>query len=241
MLDVFIGVSAFAILFFVIPAVSALQKSFPAARSITVSAQGKTTASPDEADISFSVVTQGQSPKMLSDNNNTKMNSVLQFVSSQGIASSDVATTNYDLEPTYQWNKDTSTNIINGYTLTQTVQVKIRDLTKVSSVLGGLAPLGVNQVGGVNFTFQDQNKFVDIARMDALSKAKQQASDMAAEAGASLGSVMNISESSNVPFPYPMAYGGLAKAMDSTATVAPTLQPGTQDVTDTVTVTYSLE
>ena len=65
------------------------------------------------------------------------MSAVLQFVSSQGIASSDVATTGYDLQPNYSYYTNTPVDIqrpptITGYTLTQTVQVKIRDLTKVA-------------------------------------------------------------------------------------------------------------
>jgi len=228
------------VVFYGIPLVSNWGSSFAPARTITVSAQGMTVATPDEADISFSVVTQGQNPQTLSDNNNTKMAAVMQFVSSQGIASSDIATTGYDLEPNYQWDKNTNRNYITGYTLTQTVQVKIRDLTNVAGVLGGLAPLGVNEIGGVNFTFQNPNKFTAVARGDALTNAASEASQMAAQAGASLGQVVTVTESSNVPMPGPV-YAAQGFAMTSgAAPVAPSIQPGTQNVTDEVTVTYQL-
>src|ERR1700722_11731880 len=95
-------------LFYSMTAISGWKSSFTPARTVTVSAQGMTTATPDEADISFSVVTQGTSPQTLSDNNNSKMSAVLQFVSSQGIASSDIATTGYDLEPNYQFDMSRS-------------------------------------------------------------------------------------------------------------------------------------
>ncbi len=242
LLDVLIALAALNLLFFVMPALDALKNSFASARVITVSAQGKTTASPDMAQISFSVLTQGQDPKSLSDDNNRKMTAVLQFVGSLNIASSDIATTGYDLQPDYRWDKFYQRNFIVGYTLTQTVQVKIRDLNQVPSVLGGLAPLGVNQIGGVTFTFQDPNKFIGIARADALAKAQKQANDMATQAGVSLGAVINIGENSYVPYPRPMYAAqsmGMGGAMSS-APVAPTIDPGTQDVTDTVNVTYAL-
>jgi len=240
------------LIFFVMPLFASWRGSFTPARTITVSAQGMTTATPDEGDISFSVVTQGANPQSLSDNNNTKMNAVLQFVSSQEIASSDIATTGYDLEPNYS-NIVEPANLPNmpvgtyvnrpptivGYTLTQTVQVKIRDLTKVASVLGGLAPLGVNQIGGVNFTFQDPDKFTAIARADALTKAQTEAGQMATQAGAGLGEVVSVSESAN--FPGPQFYSMSAGASDAMAApVAPSIQPGTQNVTDEVTVTYAI-
>lgn len=215
--------------------------SFTPARTVTISAQGMTTATPDMAEIDFSVVTQGSSPQALSDDNNTKMGAVMQFISSQGIASSDIATTGYNLQPNYQWNKDTNADIIIGYTLTQTVEVKVRDLTKVADVLGGLAPLGVNQIGNVNFTFQNPDEFVAIARADALTKAEQEAAQMAAQAGASLGSIVTVNESQYVPMPQPVyaMSAGLGAAMAQAPT--PSLAPGTQDVTDTVTVTYQLK
>src|SRR5579872_5559014 len=78
------------LIFFVMPALSSWRGSFVPARTITVSGQGMTTATPDMAEVSFSVVTQGQNPQTLSDNNNSKMGAVMQFVSSQGVASSDI-------------------------------------------------------------------------------------------------------------------------------------------------------
>lgn len=240
-LTAFIAILILFIIAFAIPAVISWESSFAPARTITVSAQGMTTATPDEADIDFSVLTQGQNPKALSDANNSKMTAVLQFVASQGIASSDIATTGYNLQPNYQYDKEMQTNFITGYTLTQTVEVKVRDLTKVANVLGGLAPLGVNQIGNVNFTFQDPNQFVAIARADALSKAQTQANQMASGAGASLGEVISINESPIFPGPQPMYAAMSSAGSGMAAAVPPTLSPGSQKVTDSVTVTYQLK
>ncbi len=216
-------------------------RSLAPARTVTVSAQGKTTATPDLAEFTFSVVTQGQDPQTLSDNNNTKMNSVMQFLGQQGVASSDVQTVSYDLQPNYQYPQNGIQGVINGYTLTQSVQVKVRDLTKVASVIGGLAPLGVNQIGSVDFTFSNdaQVQVLAAARANALTNAQQEAAQMAAAAGEPLGAVVSVTENNYVPGPrtvYAMAAG---TAMSSSVT--PTIQAGSEDVTDTVTVTYALQ
>ncbi len=242
LLDIMIGAIAIAILFAGIPFLGRFASSLPATRTITVTAEGKTTASPDLATIDFSVVTQGANPSDLSTNNNDKMNAVLQFVSSQNIATSDMKTTSYDLQPNYQYDKNNSRTYIASYTLTQTVDVKIHDLKKVADVLAGLAPLGVNQIGGVNFSFNDPNQFLNIARADALNKAKTQAAEMSSEAGAHLGAVVNVSESGNIPYPRPYySMDSAASGIGMKAAVAPSIQPGTQDITDSVTVTYELE
>lgn len=216
--------------------------SVPPARTITVTAEGKTTATPDIAEISFSVVTQGQNPQTLSSNNTDKMNAVMQFVSSQNIASSDIATTGYNLQPNYQYDKNTQANFITGYTLTQTVDVKVRDLKNVASVLGGLAPLGVNQIGGVNFTFSDPDAFLAVARVDAINKAQIKALQMAQDAGTSLGRVVNVSENGITPRPFPVYNMSMSSAGSGMAVApsTPDVQPGSQDVTDDVTITYSL-
>jgi uncharacterized protein len=226
---------------FAVPAMLAWQTSFTPARTITITAQGMTTATPDEADIDFSVVTQGTSPQTLSDNNNTKMAAVMQFLSAQNIASSDIETTGYDMEPNYVYDAASQRNDITGYTLTQTVEVKILDLTNVATVLGGLAPLGVNQIGSVNYTFQNPDEFIAIARGQALTNAETEASQMAAQAGASLGEVVTVTESSNIIVPGPEPVYAMAAGGAASAPVTPSLAPGTQSVTDEVTVTYQLK
>ena len=131
---------------------------------------------------------------------------------------------------------------ITGYTLTQTVTVKIHDLTNVATVLERLAPLGVNQIGGVNFTFNNPDTFVALARVDAMNKAEAKAVQMANQAGASLGEVVNVAENSYVPQPVPVYNTAVPMAAmgASSAVSTPNIQPGSQDVTDNVTITYAL-
>ncbi len=226
-----------------IPASSAISRwgnSLAPTRTLTVSAQGKTTATPDLAEVSFSVVSQGKSPDALSADNNQKMSVVIDFVKSLGIASSDIATTEYDLSPYYATSPSaTNPNAILGYTLTQTVEVKIRDFTNIAKLLGGLTPLGINQIGGVSFTFDNPDKFLAIARGDAMSRAKKKAAEMAGEAGVSLGEIVNVQEYGNIPV-YPV-YAARAASGVSMEAVAPSIQPGTQDVTDQVSIVYEVK
>jgi uncharacterized protein YggE len=240
-------------------AVSRWGGSLAPARTLTVSAEGKTTAAPDLAEISFSVVSQGKDPNALNADNNQKMSAVVAFVKSLGVASSDIATTNYDLEPNYPTvvnqyypvNVPTiasaptvvptpiNSNTIIGYTLTQTVEVKVRDFTNIAKLLGGLPPLGINQIGGVTFTFDNPDNVLAIARADALAKARAKAGEMAAEAGVSLGEVVSVQEYGNIPV-YPMYAAAPMAAGISNKAALPTIEPGTQDITDQVTVIYSL-
>src|SRR5258708_391770 len=239
LLDVLLAVAVINVVFFVMPLLQHLGNGFYPARTITVSAEGKTTVSPDLAEVSLSVVSQGNNPEALTSNNNDKMSAVIQFLKAQGIDEKDIKTTDYNLSPNYQYDKNTQRNFITGYTLTQTVQVKVRDLTKVASILGGIAPLGVNQIGGVNFTFDDPEKFLAVARADAFKKTDAKAKEMAMDVGVSLGRVISVGEYGNVPGPRPLYMtADKAAGMGGGVASAPSIQPGTQDVTDQITVTY---
>lgn len=228
------------IVFIGFPAVSSWGGSFPAARTVTVVAEGKTLATPDIAELSFSVVSQGKNPDDLSESNNQKMNAVNNFVKAQGISDKDMKTTSYTLSPDYQYNPMSQRNFITGYTLTQTLTIKVRDLTKVAKIIAGLTPLGVNQIGGVNFTVEDQEKVLADARRDAITKAQAKAEAMAEEMGVGLGRVMNVTEYTSGPIPYlAMAAPRGKEGAESFPTVS-SIQPGTMEVKLDVQIIYQL-
>ncbi len=239
LLDVLVLGLVLNLVFFVMPTIRQYGNSLAPVRTITVSAEGKTVASPDIGETSFSVISQGKNPDELSSQNNTKMSAVIQNLKSQGIDEKDIKTSGYNLSPDYQYDASTRRNYINGYTLNQTVLVKIRDLSKAAKVVGGVTPLGVNQIGGISFTVDDLEKFLADARADAFKKARTKANEMASENGARLGQVLNISESQNVPIPF-MNERAAMGPMSVTAS-APTIEPGTQEVKVQVSVTYALE
>ena len=69
--------------------------SLPPARTISVSAEGKTTVIPDIATLSFSVVTEGKDPEKVVTENTQKMNVALDVIKKEGLDSKDIKTTNY--------------------------------------------------------------------------------------------------------------------------------------------------
>jgi hypothetical protein len=242
-LNLFIVAAIINVIFFVMPAISRFAGSLQPARTITVSAEGKTTVTPDLATASFSVVSQGKNPDDLATDNNKKVTAVITFVKSQGIDAKDIQTTGYSLAPDYQYDENTRRSYITGYTLTQTVTVKIRDLAKVAKVIGGVTPLGVNQIGNVSFTVEDEEKYLATARADAFMKAQRKASDMAAQSGVRLGEVTNVYEYQNGPISY---YADTASSKvlgmggGTAPSAAPTIEPGTQEVKLSVSITYAI-
>ncbi len=239
LLDLLLAGIIVNLVFFVMPAVSEYRNSLSPSRTIVVSAEGKAVVSPDIAEISFSVLSRGQNPETVSSANNEKMSAVIVNLKSQGIDEKDIKTTSYDLSPNYDYDKNTGKSYIYGYSLSQTTLVKIRDLKKVAAVIGGLTPLGVNQIGTVSFTVDDPEKFLAEARKDAFKKAGVKAAEMVLQNGVRLGRVLSISEYQNVPIPFMSKPSFAMSAMS--AAPAPAIETGIQEVKVQVSVTYVLE
>lgn len=240
LLDVLLVVAIVGAVFFGMPALNRYGDSLPAARVLSVSAEGKTAVSPDIAEVSFSVVSQGENPQMLADKNNDKMAAVVNNIKGNGVDAKDITTTNYDLQPNYSYDKNTGRSYIYNYTLTQTVFVKIRNLGNVAKVIGGVTPLGVNQIGSVSFRVEDSDKFLGDARKDAFKKAEAKAAEIAKASGVQLGRITNVNEYQNYPIPY---YKTMGMGMGGAADIAslPSIEPGTQELKLNVSVTYSIK
>ncbi|HZX01199.1 MAG TPA: SIMPL domain-containing protein [Candidatus Paceibacterota bacterium] len=210
-------------------------------RSITVSAEGKTTVSPDIAKLSFSVISEGGNPAALETDNAKKVTAAVDYVKSQGVDDKDIRTSSYDLSPKYVYNDTTRKSYIDGYTMTQTTSVKVRDLNKVADILGGLSERGVNQIGSVTFTVDDPDKYLDQARADAFNKAAAKAKLMAEVNRVRIVRVTNFYESQGGPIPYYDTYSKGGGALGMGTSVAPSISAGSSDLTVQVSVTYEIE
>ncbi len=239
LLDLVLAAFFLNLVLFVMPTLQKFGNSFLPARTLSVTSDGKAYAVPDIAELSFSVVSRGTNPNSLADENNKKINTAIAFVKSQGIGEKDIKTVGYNLSPDYRYDPDTGQSSIVSYTLTQTVRLKIRDFGKISPIMGGLTPLGINQISGVNFTIEEPEKFLTEARAEAFKKAKEKAERIAAQSGVSLGRVVSVGEYGGVP-PIPYYAKEMIGLGGGDAITPPVIEPGQEEIRVNVTVTYEL-
>ncbi|MDP3729659.1 MAG: SIMPL domain-containing protein [bacterium] len=208
-------------------------------RTISVSGEGKATAIPDIARISFSVVSEGKDPVVIADTNNTKINTALEFVKTYDIPAKDIKTTGYNLSPRYEYDEARHMSFISGYTLTQTVTVTIRNFSNIGSILAKLPELGINQIDGPNFAVDNDDAYLNVARKEAFDDAYAKAKAMAKQNGVSLSRVVTFSESfSGGPIGIYRSFG-IGGDMEK-AVAAPTIEPGSEEISVTVSVTYEI-
>lgn len=223
---------------FSIKAISRYEDSLAATRTISISAEGKVTVVPDIAVVSFSEVTEGKDPEKIADENNKKINAAIDLVKKEGIDAKDIKTTAYNLYPRYEYDEDKRATFISGYTLTQTIQLKIRDFSKIGKILGDLPALGINQIGTLSFDVDDQDKYLNDARKIAFEKAFSKAREMAKQNKVRIKRVVTFNESQG-GYPYPVYRESIGAA--SLVAKSPQIEAGSQEITVNVSVTYEIE
>ncbi len=200
----------------------------------TVSAEGKVTAVPDIAQVSLGFTTTSPTVAEAQNQANQTINNISAAIKKLGINDQDIRTTNYSISPTYDFRS--ATQKITGYSVNINLEIKVRDFTKINSVIDAGAANGANQVGGLNFTFDNVEKYKSQARKVAIDNAKKKASEIAAQSGISLGRLTNVSETNQAePRPIMMGLGAAEKAVPSTPTQ---VEPGSSEISVTVTLSY---
>ena len=180
-------------------------------RSFSVSGEGKITAIPDVAQFTFSVITEGgKDIASLQQENTQKANRAIALLKNNGVEDKDIKTASYNLQPRYQYfscpvGKNSSARPcppaeIVGYSISQTVSVKIRDFEKAGEILSGVVQSGVNSVSELSFAIDDKTKIENQARQEAIAVAIKKAESIAQAGNFNLGKILSISENSSPVF-----------------------------------------
>ncbi len=216
-------------------------------RSFTASGEGKIVAVPDVAQFSFGVISEGGTNiAELQKNNTEKMNASIALLKNKGVDQKDIKTEQYSLQPRMEYANCQNNSVcpppkIAGYTISQTVSVKIRQFDKIGDIMSGVAQLGVNSVSNLTFTIDDPKKLQNDARAQAIEDAKNKAEAIAKAGGFSVGKLLSIDEGYQ---PLPMVYRELdmqSANKVAEAAPAPTIEAGSTDVSVQVTLRYEID
>ncbi|OIO46316.1 hypothetical protein COU05_00440 [bacterium (Candidatus Gribaldobacteria) CG10_big_fil_rev_8_21_14_0_10_37_21] len=209
-------------------------------REISVFAEGKATIVPDVALIRAGVTTEGKDIEIIVNENNTKMNAIIEMIKSLGVEAKDIQTTNYSLTQRYDYLE--TGRYFRGYTLNQEIAIKVRDFTKVGDVLEVSVSKGGNLIGSLQFTVDDMDKVKALALEDAITNAKQKAQSIAKASGLKLKKIINIYESGVTPYyGYSMGGGVAMDAKMESGIAVPQIEAGEQEITVSVTLTYRIK
>lgn len=176
--------------------------------------------------------------------NSEQMNEILVVLKDLGIESKDIKTNSYSLNPVYNWTEKDGQKL-NGYEVYQSVTLKIRDLEKIGDIIAKTTEKGANQVGGINFTIDDEYELKNEARELAIEKAKEKAELIAAQTGMKLGKIVGVYENSYSPvisYDYSNAKREIAADQALGAGIeAPGIEAGQNEVKVEITLVYEVK
>ena len=221
--------------------------------TITVIGDGEAYAPPDIAAVSFAITQDAKTPAEASTIVDISMKKIRGFLSSSGVAEKDIKTTGYNLNPKYEWQQKQiiciaypcvqpqGKQVLVGYTVTHSIEVKVRNLDDAGKILGGLTDNGATDISGLTFMVENEDAVKSDVRKEAITKAKAKAAKLADDLGVTLVRIVSFNEGGS---PIMFARESMSmKAMSADyGAPAPALDvsPGENKYTSNVTLVYEI-
>ena len=204
---------------------------------LDVSASGEVTRVPDVAIISTGVVTRAATASAAIQQNAARMERVRAALKRAGIEDKDIQTSSINLNPeyTYQQNK---APVLNGYSASNQVSVRFRDIAKTGEILDALVAQGANQINGPNLTIDKPEQALDEARLKAVANGRARADLYARALGMRVVRLLSVSESGGYAAPPPMPVYAMAERSSDASTK---IDPGEQKVSVSVAMSFELQ
>jgi uncharacterized protein YggE len=234
-----------------IKSIAYVGKDTPIMNSISVNGKGETIAVPDIATFSFSVTETAKTVKDAQTKATEKINNALKAVKAGGVAEKDIKTLSYNINPHYEYSSGVCTqsypgnctpgrSVLTGYDVSQTIEVKVRDLAKAGELFDTIGGAGIQTVNGLSFTIDDMDSVKIIARGKAIADAKIKAKKIADDLGVKLVRITSFYDSSNDQM-YAYGRGGvmMADAVSAKAP-APEIPVGEDKIIANVSITYEI-
>lgn len=212
---------------------------------ITVMGTGTAETAPTIAHVSFTVQETAETVETAQNAATERTENALRAVRDLMIEDDDIRTSGYNVFPQYESEpcipgticRPDSPRIV-GYQVTQTIELKIRDIELAGEVLAVLGSAGVQNISGPNFQVDDDTEVVAEARAKAIEDAHKKAKQLARQLDVRLGDVVSFNESGG-PIPYYGMGGDMAFGKAESAAVPP-LPQGQNESEVTVQVTYEI-
>ncbi|MGI6586642.1 MAG: SIMPL domain-containing protein [Gracilibacteraceae bacterium] len=184
-------------------------------KTLSVSSQGTVRVKPDTAYINVGVQTENASSKAAQQENAEKMSKIMQLLKDLNIAEPDIKTSQYTIYPVQTYSDKEKRSYITGYRVINTLEITIRDIAMVGTVIDAVAMNDANKVSNIRFTVANPDKYYLQALENATSKAKAKADLLAKQFGIKIGLPAQINETSggyNPPILYSRADSNMVSA-----------------------------
>ena len=206
--------------------------------TLSISTQATVNREPDIAFITAGVQTEAPTASEAMRKNAQQMTGVFNALKNAGVDDKDMQTSNFSLQPRYDYNnRNNSPPKLIGYTASNQLSVKVRDLEHLGQTMDALVSAGGNTFSGLRFALDDDSEVRDEARTNAMKEATERAELYADAAGLKVLRIVTISEGGGYnPGPQPM----MAMRMASDESASTPIAAGEVGYTANVSVVFEL-
>jgi uncharacterized protein YggE len=209
-------------------------------RTIRLEGEGKVSVKPDVAMTTMGVTTEAPTVAEAQQKNTETVNKLIMRIKESGIDSADIQTQDYNVYPVYNYSTEGEAEL-RGYTISQNVAIKIRDLSKANQVLALAGEVGATNVSGLQFTIDDKEAYLEEARTEGLKKVAEKAEALSSMLGLNLSAIISYDEYEVSSDPYFYGVKSYSMEMGGNEASAPQIETGTEDVVLRVGVTFELK
>lgn len=203
---------------------------------LDISATGEATRVPDVAVVSAGVVSRAATASGAIQDAANRMARVRAALKRAGIADRDVQTSSISLNPEYRY-ADNQPPQLTGYTASNQLTVRFRDIRSSGAILDALVAQGANQISGPNLTIDKPEAALDEARTSALAIGRARAELYAHSLGMRVVRLVSLSESGgDVVPPQPPVPMMMARAAAETK-----IDPGEQKLQVSLAMVFELQ
>jgi uncharacterized protein YggE len=170
-------------------------------RLVSVSGAGEVKAQPDMAYVTIGVESRKATVNEARAEVNATVERVLALTKDLKIDPKYVDSTRLQVQPDYRWDEKTQRQVLQGYLVNRQIEVEVRDLDRLGTLLEKAVSAGANQVGGARLDSSRRKELERQALTLAVEDARLNADTLARAAGMKLGPVQNLSTSGSSPMP----------------------------------------
>lgn len=183
------------------PAVVEAQGMHTPPPQVVVSASEEVDVAPDRAHLSVSVETRGRTSQLASQDNAKIAAAILESLQRAGIAAAQIRTIGLTVNPEYRYPEGGGRPTVVGYQARNSVEVEIRNLSRVGSVVDATLAAGATNISGPSFTLANPDSARREALATAVRRAQADAEVMARAAGQKLGTVLELTSGGGMEQP----------------------------------------
>ena len=211
-----------------------------------VNGKGEITVTPNLATVSLGVETMETNVADAQAEASDGMKKIMKSLADSGINQKDIQTGAFYITQRINWNSYQSSII--GYTVTNMLTVKIRDMNKVGDIIDSAIAAGgdIIRMDNLTFSVEDPSEIYQQAREKATANARDKAEQYARLLGVKLGAPTYVSESTQQSNPYYYGnnvgnyYSGNMTTPTVTDSSDSSISPGQNTITLNITVAYEL-